>query len=135
MRKAISFLLKELKVSTDEVSFYFVSERKICQLHKEFFNDPTSTDCITFPLDPPDEKKEAYHVLGEAFICPLTALTYAKLHKINPHEELYRYVIHCILHLIGYTDVDPKERAKMKRKEKACLNKLLNIPKMIQESV
>src|ERR1700722_17053191 len=98
MRKVISFLLKELKVSTDEVSFYFVSKRKICQLHKEFFNDPTSTDCITFPLDSPDEEKSAYHVLGEAFICPLTALTYAKLHKIDPYEELYRYVIHCILH-------------------------------------
>ena len=126
MRKVISFLLKELKVSTDEVSFYFVSKRKICQLHKEFFNDPTSTDCITFPLDSPDEEKSAYHVLGEAFICPLTALTYAKLHKIDPYEELYRYVIHCILHLIGYTDIDPKERAKMKRKEGACLKKLID---------
>lgn len=125
MRKVISFLLKELKVSTNEVSFYFVTERKICKLHKDFFNDPTSTDCITFPLDAPHENSNSFHVLGEAFICPLTALNYAKLHGIDPHEELYRYIIHCILHLIGFTDIDPKERAKMKRKEAACLKKLI----------
>ena len=107
MRKVISCLLKELRISTDEVIFHFVSERKICQLHKEFFNDPASTDCITFPIDPPDAEKSASHVLGEAFICPLTALTYAKLHKSDPYEELCRYIIHCILHLIGYTDIEP----------------------------
>ncbi|MBS0604074.1 MAG: rRNA maturation RNase YbeY [Verrucomicrobia bacterium] len=124
MRKVISFLLQELKISTDEIIIHFVSDAKLCSLHKEFFNDPTSTDCITFPLDPPQDKKNSYHVIGEAFVCPRTALLYAKKHGIDPYEELCRYVAHCLLHMIGYDDIAPGERAKMKRKEKICLKKL-----------
>lgn len=126
MRKAISFLLQELKVSTDEVSFHFVTQRKICELHKEFFDDPTPTDCITFPLDAPDDGSSDFHILGEAFICPKTAILYGKSHHIDPHKEIYRYVVHCLLHLIGYTDIDPQERAKMKRKESSCLKKIIS---------
>jgi probable rRNA maturation factor len=124
MRKAISFLLKDLQIATHEVIFHFVTDAKICELHKDFFNDPTSTDCITFPLDPPGDTPLGEHVLGEAFVCPKTALSYAKKHQIDPHVELYRYVVHCLLHLIGYDDIDPADRIKMKRKERSCLKKL-----------
>lgn len=124
VKKVVSFLLKDLKISTNEVIFHFVSERKICLLHKEFFNDPSPTDCITFPLDSPSNKDAPHHILGEAFICPKTAVNYAKVIGIDPHDEIYRYLTHCILHLIGYTDTQPIEKAKMKRKERACLKKL-----------
>lgn len=118
-------MLKELGISTDEISLHFVTEPKICKLHEEYFNDPSPTDCITFPMDGIEYKKNAYHILGEAFICPKTALIYAKNAGIDPYEELYRYVVHCILHLIGYDDINPKDRAKMKRKENSCLKKIL----------
>ena len=38
-----------------------------------------------------------------------------------------RYVIHCLLHLLGYDDIQPDERAKMKRKENSCLKKIVRI--------
>lgn len=125
MREAISFLLRQLKISTHEVIFHFVNERKISKIHKDFFNDPTSTDCITFPIDSPKTMKKSFRILGEAFICPKVALKYAEQHRIDPYEELLRYVIHCLLHLLGYDDQFPIERAKMKRKEKAYLKKLV----------
>jgi probable rRNA maturation factor len=122
LRKAISFLLKDLKVSTQEIIFHFVTESKICFIHKEYFNDPNSTDCISFPIDPPNKMST---VLGEAFICPKVALEYSRKHRIDPYQELLRYVVHCLLHLLGYDDLQPKERAKMKKKENSCLKKLL----------
>lgn len=124
-------MLKDLKIATDEVSFYFVSETAICKLHQDFFNDPSSTDCITLPIDSTEKKEGDYHVLGEAFICPKTAIVYAKKHQIDPYEEVYRYVIHCLLHLIGYTDTSRKERARMKRKESACLKKVVHTIKSL----
>jgi probable rRNA maturation factor len=123
MKKGVLFLLKELGIATDELSLYFVTERHICKIHEEFFNDPSLTDCMTFPLDPPGQQVDP-HILGEAFICPKTALKVAKRLGQCPQKELYRYVIHCLLHLIGYTDATPKERSKMKRKERECLKKL-----------
>lgn len=124
MKGAIALLLKDLKIFTHEVIFHFVSEAKISLIHKQFFNDPSSTDCITFPMDPPGPPTEDIHILGEAFVCPKTAKEYAKAHHIDPHEELYRYVVHSLLHLIGYDDLYPDEKLKMKRKERLCLKKL-----------
>lgn len=123
MKSAVSFLLKDLKISTDEVILHFVSEDTISKLHKKFFNDPSVTDCITFPVDQADAR-QSYHVLGECFICPKTAISQAMRHDVTTKEELYRYVVHCLLHLIGYDDTNPKDRARMKRKERACLKKL-----------
>lgn len=124
MKRVVSFLLDQLKIATDEITFHFVTEKKISQLHGEFFNDPSKTDCITFPIDPPVKTKTGYHVLGEAFICPKVAIEYARKHSISPQEELLRYLIHTLLHLIGYTDEEPTARKKMKRKESHCLKLL-----------
>jgi probable rRNA maturation factor len=120
VRKVVAFLLVALKIQAYEVIFHFVTEEAICKIHKNFFNDPTPTDCITFPLDPPGP----HSILGEAFVCPKTALNYATENGIDPYEELYRYVIHCLLHLIGYDDITPSDRIKMKRKEKCSLDRL-----------
>ncbi len=121
IRKVVVHLQKYLGFSTDEISLHFVSQSAIQKLHKELFDDPTSTDCITCPLDAPKEKT-GYHVLGEVFICPKTALEYAKKHHIDPKEELLLYVAHGILHLLGYEDTTLQKRKRMIKKQKACMN-------------
>jgi len=93
-----------------EVSIYLVPERKICHLHEKFFDDPSPTDCISFPID--DE------YLGEIFVCPKAALKYDH-HR--PYEELSLYVIHGILHCLGFDDLEPKTRRVMRKKEKMCM--------------
>ncbi len=124
---AVSFLLAKLEIATDEIIIHFTTDKKISQIHADFFNDPTSTDCITFPIDPPEKKTGVHHVLGECFVCPQVAVEYANKHKIPPLQEVLRYVVHCLLHLIGYDDLTPKERAQMKRKERQCLKMLAEI--------
>jgi probable rRNA maturation factor len=107
------------KTTCHEVSIHFVDEKTICQLHQQFFNDPSPTDCISLPMDDEDEP---YRVLGEIFVCPKAAVDYAEKHQTDPQRELCLYVIHGLLHLIGYDDIDPKDRAKMRRAEKRHLD-------------
>ncbi|HEX2583281.1 MAG TPA: rRNA maturation RNase YbeY [Chlamydiales bacterium] len=115
--KAVRFLVKEilqfLKSPHSEVSIYFVTTRKIRQLHEEFFNDSSTTDCISFPLD------EDY--LGEVFVCPKTAIDYAAVKKTDPFEETALYIIHGLLHCLGYDDLTPLLRRTMRKKEKSCM--------------
>lgn len=120
----VFFLFELLQIKTDEISIQFVSEKRISQLHALFFQDPSSTDCITFPIDSIPYQSNRYHLLGEIFICPKIAKQYAEKHHINPFEELCRYVVHGILHLIGFEDEKPNLRMQMKRKENACLKHL-----------
>ena len=99
----------------NEVAIHFVNTRKIKQLHAQFFNDPTPTDCITLPLD--DTDTTGYIVLGEIFVCPKAALDYTKKNGGDPYAETTLYVVHGILHLLGYDDVKLSNRLIMRERE------------------
>lgn len=117
-KRLISQIVKEiltfLKVDCKEISIYFTTVKTISELHQQFFNDPTPTDCISFPID--------QEHLGEVFVCPSVAIEYAKKHAIDPLQETILYMIHGILHLIGYDDLDPASKRLMRRMEKKCMD-------------
>jgi len=110
VRRLISFVLEKKKVRSKALAIHFVTKRKISTLHDQFFQDPTPTDCITFPYDE--------HFLGEIFVCPKVAKEYDPKH---PHRETALYIIHGILHLLGYDDLEPKARARMHKKQMKLL--------------
>ncbi len=109
---------------TDEVNLHFVTTCVISSLHEEYFSDPTTTDCISFPIDGP-EKRDGHHVLGEVFVCPQTAIDYCKKHGGDPSQETTLYVVHGLLHLLGYDDLSEKEKRKMRTAEKRHMKNLI----------
>lgn len=110
VRKLVSFLLHEKQVDCQEIVIYFVGMHKTRKLHAQFFQDPSPTDCMTFPLKGP--------LLGEIFICPKAALDY---NPQNPYVEVTLYIIHALLHLLGYDDIDKKKRAQMRKEERRLM--------------
>ena len=116
-------VLAEEKQSCDEVTIYLVETALISQLHQEFFNDPSPTDCITFPMDHQDEMMP-YRILGEVFVCPATAIEYAVKHQKDAWEETTLYIVHGLLHLLGYDDLDAEDRKQMKQAEVRHMRKL-----------
>jgi probable rRNA maturation factor len=117
---SISLIVQEVmteeKQKLKELSLVFVTDRFMRRLHLDFFNDPTPTDVITFPL----EKESA-----EIYICPKIAKTYASLHDQDPYRELTLYIVHGLLHLAGFDDLDPKKRKEMRKSEKKHMNHLM----------
>lgn len=127
LKRVLQCCLEILNISTDEVIFHFVSLKEICALHSRFFDDPSPTDCITVPIDPPGEQRGGYHLLGEVFICPKVAKLYAQEHDLPPFTELIRYAIHGLLHLIGYDDMHLKDARAMRKKEEEVLKKVSDL--------
>ncbi|WP_213357989.1 rRNA maturation RNase YbeY [Chlamydiifrater phoenicopteri] len=128
VKRVVGFVIENLSVSTDFLYVHFVGERALAKLHSQLFNDPSLTDTITVPIDAPGEPCSP-HVLGEIFIDPKAAQRYlSKKAKEITHEALYeeitRYLVHSILHLVGYDDIDPKDRKRMKTKENFYLSML-----------
>lgn len=105
----------------DEVSIHFVDEGTICALHERFFQDPSFTDCISFPLESPES---GYRVLGEVFVCPLAAISYADGSGSDPYEEVLLYLIHGLLHIMGYDDLKVSDSRRMRRAEKKHIEHL-----------
>jgi probable rRNA maturation factor len=93
----------------------------MCKLHKEYFNDPTPTDCISFPID---NEEDGYKLMGDVVVCPLVAKTYARTKKLDVGEELSLYIVHGLLHLIGYDDIDSRDRKVMRSAERRHLKNL-----------
>ena len=106
----------------DEVSVYVVDRARICALHDRFFDDPSPTDCISLPMDDADEP--GYQVLGEVFICRATALEYAQKNAVDVYDEVTLYIVHSLLHLMGYDDVDEGDRVIMRAAEQRHLGLL-----------
>ena len=87
-----------------EVTAYVISDRRIARMHAEFLNDPTPTDVMTFDH-------------GEIFLGAETIARHAREHDQSPNGELLLCLIHGLLHLNGYDDLDPQRRRKMHRRQ------------------
>lgn len=116
-------VLKKEKCLCDEVAIHFVDRKTISKLHEQYFDDPSPTDCISFPLD--SNSEQGYQNLGDVFVCPNVALEYAKQHKKDPFTETTLYIIHGLLHLLGYDDLDDISEPVMREAEARHLEHLL----------
>lgn len=119
----------------DEVAIHFVEMQEISELHNKFFNDPSPTDCISFPVD--DENlngSELYCVMGDLFVCPATAVEYGSKHQKDPYEEVTLYIVHGLLHLMGYDDLDILERKEMRKAEKKQMLHLKKLNLWLKEN-
>jgi probable rRNA maturation factor len=114
----------------DEVSVNFVDSSSIQKLHKDFFDDDTPTDCISFPMD--DDDESGYKVLGEIFVCPEVAIEYANEHGLDPYEETTLYVVHGLLHLMGYDDIEEVDVQAMRGAEKRHMSALKKLGLTLQ---
>lgn len=83
----------------------------IHRVHREFFDDDTSTDVITFPH-------------GEILICPLIAARQARAIGHDTHREILTYAVHGLLHLLGWDDLTPSGFQRMAREQARLVNLL-----------
>lgn len=108
------------KLTSLEINF--INANEIVRINQEYLKHDYSTDIITF-----NYSEENNLIDGEIFISVEDALENAKKFKISTKEEIFRLIIHGILHLLGYDDLKKKDKNIMKRLE----NRLLNSNKFI----
>ena len=99
------------------VSIAFVTNAAIRKINRRFLKHDFATDVISFPL--------GTDLLGELVISAEFAVGEAAKRKIPVEEELLRYVAHGILHLLGYDDHDPEDRAAMWARQERELSRAL----------
>lgn len=123
VKKLVLSFFARRKIDFSEITVHFVTDKKMRALHAEFFDDPSPTDCMTFPVDPIEQGAKDL-VLGDIVVCPRTALTFSEKRKKDPFHELTLYIVHALLHLMGYDDIDKKDRRLMRRKEREEMTRL-----------
>lgn len=112
--KAIESEAKELR----HLNFIFCSDQYLHKINVEYLNHDTFTDVITFPY------AEGKIIEGDIFISVERIRENANNFKVEFENELYRVMIHGVLHLLGYFDKTPEDKELMTQKENQYLEKL-----------
>jgi len=98
------------------LNFIFCSDNYLLKINVEHLNHDTYTDIITFDYSKEDR------ISGDIFISIDRVEENAKSHKTSFENELHRVIIHGVLHLLGYGDKEPGQKAEMRQKEDFCLS-------------
>jgi len=107
--------LKVLKKSSRiELGIAFLSDAAIRPINKRYRHRDRATDVLSFELGP----------CAQILISSDTALKNSGIFNTSFEEEIILYVIHGILHIIGYDDGTAEEKRRMSKKERMVLNKL-----------
>jgi rRNA maturation RNase YbeY len=102
-----------------EINFIFCSDGYLLDINKKYLKHNYFTDVITFDFC------EKNKISGDIFISIDSVCSNSMKYKQSFANELYRVMIHGILHLCSYGDSKKSEIAVMRSKENIYLKKMI----------
>ena len=97
-----------------------VDDAESARLHQEHFNAPDATDVMTFP-DGSDDPESGRTHLGDLAVCLDVAERAAAERGRSASDELTLYILHGVLHVLGYDDIDADDQAAMWAEQRRLL--------------
>ncbi len=124
-RRFIRDVFQRERKQLGEISIIFTDNQHILTINKSFLQHSYYTDVITFNNTRKSKLK------GDIIISIEQVEANAKKYGTNYDEELMRVILHGVLHLIGYNDINQQDRALMKEKEEEYL---LPVRKILEQN-
>jgi rRNA maturation RNase YbeY len=116
IRACVRAALRHGKREGIDVSVALVSDAELAALHGRYLGDPSPTDVISFELG-----GEHGGPMAEICVSVERAAEVARRRRLDPAGELRLYLVHGALHLCGFDDHSPRDRARMRRAEARVL--------------
>jgi rRNA maturation RNase YbeY len=101
------------------LNYIYCSDPYLLKINRERLGHDFLTDIITFDLSEEEKILEA-----DIYISIDRVQENATNLSVPFESELYRVMIHGVLHLLGFDDKSEEEKLKMRKKEDACLSLL-----------
>ena len=99
IRRLLTPVLVELDIVELDLEVELLDDRQIAELNEKFFSRPRPTNVISFP-----QEREAGH-LGDVVVSVETTRRDTEALGYTLEEGVVYYLIHGILHLLGYEHV------------------------------
>lgn len=114
-----------------EVALVFVSDDRLRELHRDFMGIDEVTDVMTFPLAAEPQwfgGADAAPVAGGDIVISVDrAAEQGPEHGLPVADELVFLVAHGLLHLSGWDDHTPEDRAEMLRRGQDYLDRFWRV--------
>ncbi|MBN2830653.1 MAG: rRNA maturation RNase YbeY [Candidatus Omnitrophica bacterium] len=115
IKKLVKRVLKEERIKAGaEITVSIVNDRIIRKLNMLYLKKDLPTDVLAFNSTETFDKNNLY---ADIIVSSDTAAYNAKVFNTTFNFELKLYVIHGLLHLLGYNHSSAKKRKTMLRKE------------------
>jgi probable rRNA maturation factor len=116
----LNSIIIEEEMIIGELAYVLCNDEYLLKKNIQFLNHNTLTDVITF------DYSEDKIISGDILISTERVVENAKIFNVNYLTELYRVMVHGLLHLLGYKDKIEKDANTMREKENYYLNKFTN---------
>ncbi|HBG58951.1 rRNA maturation RNase YbeY [Proteiniphilum sp. UBA1028] len=103
-----------------EIAYLFCDDAKILEINRQYLQHDYYTDIITF------DYSEDNRISGDISISLDTVRSNSQMYHTDFELELYRVMIHGILHLCGIDDQSDSEKKEMRIAEDSALELLRN---------
>lgn len=100
-----------------------VNDKKIKELNNKYAGKNSPTDVLGFDIS---RAKDEKHMLADIIISTDAVMRNSRIFKTTCPYELYLYVIHGILHLLGYEDKTTAQKNIMQKKAQKILALILD---------
>ncbi|MCM8781062.1 MAG: rRNA maturation RNase YbeY [Candidatus Omnitrophica bacterium] len=110
----IKILSSKLYKKDAEVNVYLVDDREIERINAKYRGRKYPTDVIAFDLSCRYRNRSIF--LADIIVSTDRAVSNASLYKTSPLYEMYMYIAHGLLHILGYKDHTENQRCIMYRK-------------------
>ncbi|MDO5565409.1 MAG: rRNA maturation RNase YbeY [Planctomycetia bacterium] len=115
----IEIVLKQILLDagyqSGRMEVVLVDDPTIHELNVQYLGHDYATDVLSFEMD---RDEEAAMLEGNVIVSTDTAADRAAEFKTTPTEELFLYIVHGTLHLVGYDDHTPEDAPAMRDAEK-----------------
>lgn len=124
IKRTAGKILSLLKERDSKIALVFVSDQRIRKLNRKYRRADRATDCLAFPMREGIDKRLNPQLLGDVVISVDAAKRNARLFGTSVKTEIKLYIIHGILHLLGFKDTALAGRKKMEGIQEDILRRL-----------
>lgn len=128
-KRTVSNWIKEIIVSHNRIvgsiNFIFTNDSYLLEMNKKYLSHNYYTDVITFDTSSYSDSDNSLLISGDVFISVDSVNSNASIYNQSFSNEMYRVIIHAILHLIGFDDLSDSQQKEMTKQENIALSKLL----------
>jgi len=124
IRKTIEKVLQHMSVAQGEVSLAIVDDKTIARIAKKYFGKAQVTDVISFDLRDKRPAKTNKRIDCEVVVNAQEALRQGRTKPKDVWAELNLYVVHGLLHQLGYDDRQQRQAKLMHAQEDQLLEAL-----------
>lgn len=118
IKKVVRHVLRAEKIISADLAFLFAGSAFVKRLNRRYAGREDVTDVLAFDMSC---APASFGIFGDVVVCVDVARSVSKELGVPFDEEVRRYLIHGVLHLIGYDDLTARQRRLMHRRQEGLV--------------